>query len=200
MTQKQGLSFDLGIPSTPDFVTDPLQASEFQRIYNSLNNLAFAMDAATGRNISTLSYQQQTQQTVGQSFRLQNQDVFYAVANVNTPAGAPCCTRLSGTVYTAFLSQAVWTGSPPNAPFATCICVTDGGVVAGQVGAFCFSGGITPFVGSIAEGFTYYLSSTTPGGIVDAPPTAAGTFVQPLGFALDLGRFYAKISNPILFN
>lgn len=193
---KQALSVNLHLPASPDYISDPQIAAETQRLYNAINALAYFVDASTGR--SPLTYPQQIAQTVGQSFRTQNQDVQYAKANVAIAAGAPCYIRLVGDVYTAYLAQATYTVPPLT--FATCICVSSGGVAAGDYGAFCYSGGLTNDIGSIVPGYIYYLSNATPGGILNGPPVGAGTFVQQLGFALDTTKFYMKIMHPIQFN
>jgi hypothetical protein len=169
---KLSFGVNLGLPASPQFVTDGLQVAEFQQVYNAINVLADS---------------------------LFNLNSIRATAGVAIAAGTPCYLTLSGSVYTAQLAIATHAGAAPYT-MAMCFCAVNGGLAAGEVGLFAFGNGFLPYVSGLTAREKYYLSSTTAGGIVAAAPVAAGTFVQPLGFAVDADTFYAKIANPIAFN
>jgi len=181
MSDTQALSVDLGIPQVPDFVTnDPVMFAEFQRMYNAINNLAYTLDAYSGRAPLTEAIKRQYE--VGTLTRSQYLDVIYAQATVNIPAGAAVYTRWNAGAerYDAYLAHA----SGPTT-FCTGFCATDGGVIAGSLCAVQWSAGIVPYIGGLTEGQIYYLSDT-PGTISNAP----GTYTQPLGYAVAPTYFY----------
>lgn len=46
--------------------------------------------------------------------------------------------------------------------------------------------GVNAQLVGLTPGITYFLSDTTPGGVVNAPPVGAGKVVQPLGVSLSV--------------
>ena len=182
MSDKRALSLDLGIPQVPEYAgkEDPLLFFELQRIYNGLNNLAFYLDAYTGR--APLTVAAQAGFDLYKTTRGQYLDVIYATASVDIPAGAACYTRYNAVTeeFTAHLASAV---DPTT--FCTGFCVSEGGVVAGSLCAIQLGTGLVPFIGSLSEGATYYLSDTP--GLISSGP---GTHAQKLGYALGPVYFY----------
>ena len=61
----------------------------------------------------------------------------------------------------------------------------------------CFDGTNTALAGLMMVG-KYYLSATTPGGIVMTAPTASGHIAQYLGKALSITELTVEIDEPIL--
>lgn len=187
MSEGRSLSWDLGIPSVPEYSKDdPLLFFELQRIYNALNNLAGTLDLYSGRAPSIELAK--TASNIFAATRSQYLDVVMAKAMVDIPAGAATYTRYNATdkIFEAYLASA---SSASTA--CTSFCVTDGGVTAGSYCSVQYSGGLVPFIAGMTEGVTYYLSNT-PGTISNAP----GTYTQKLGYAIGPVYFYF-IPNPL---
>lgn len=180
MSDTTNLSIDLGIPQTPEFAGDPMTFLEFQRIYNAINNLAGYLDEYTGRAPLTTSVRAGYAPLSG--MRNQYLDVPYGYAQEDIQAGSACYTRWDATNGRLLVSKASASAADT---FCTCFCVTDGGVTTGSLVAVQFSGGVIPYIGSLIEGQTYYLSNT-PGVISNVP----GTVVQKLGYAIKSNYFY----------
>lgn len=182
MSDKRALSLDLGIPQVPEYAgkEDPLLFLELQRIYNGLNNLAFYLDAYTGRAPLTVAVQAGFD--LYKTTRAQYLDVIYAKASVDIPAGSACYTRYNATTqeFTASLASATAADT-----FCTGFCVSDGGVQTGSLCAIQLGCGLVPYIGALTEGTTYYLSDTP--GVISSGP---GTNVQKLGYALGPVYFY----------
>lgn len=118
-----------------------------------------------------------------------NQSKFSVIYQEEVGLGEMVSIYPSGTGKTLYARKAV--NTTPARYCAGYCCQDDADVgVAGEVIGF----GVHPYVNGLTPGTRYFLSST-PGGITPTMPTASGTFVQPIGFAVSDTQLFM---NPVL--
>jgi hypothetical protein len=181
---QQGISFEVGLPLTPELEQDPVKAAELQRIINGIYNVAAMLDYYTGN--APVSVATSKKFTVASSIRSSTLDVLHGYAQEDIPAGAAVYTRKVGDDLHVFKATASSAGT-----FATGFLVTDGGVTSGSFCAVNIGGGLIPYIAGLSEGVVYYLSDT-PGFITNVGGSAIS---QKLGYAVGPTSFYF-IPNP----
>lgn len=184
MSNQLQLSFQLNLPKTPEYTTDPLQAAELQRIINSINIVANTLDTYTGR--APLSSDVASGLSVFSTLRSRYVDVVYGYADTDLPAGSAVHLTSNGDSYSVSLASAA---------LSTTCChgfiMNEQGVKAGSLCTVNIGGGLVPLIAGLVEHTTYYLSDTP--GVIN---TAAGTVPQKLGYALGSTKFYFIPSVP----
>lgn len=184
------LSVDLGIPQTPDNTTDPMMYAEFMRVYNSVRAVASALDSYTGNSKAPLA--DMIAKDNGEFFRLRQMDCIYATVSMDLPAGAAVHCWYDATNKKWDVQLATATNA---ALFCNGFCVTDKGVTAGSIAKINMGGGLIPYIGSLVDGTTYYLSETP--GYISASATGSGRVItQKLGYAIGPTYFYFT-PNPV---
>lgn len=183
---------NLQLPLVPDGIPDDLVPA-FTSIYNALRALQQAMGDLTGANFGDPNYLIENTLGTGQTYQIANMKMLRVACN-----GAIGLARLvqlfdsGGGVIQCRLSDAS-AGVARRVHGITINATT----AAGQVSLVaCFEAYSASFAG-LTPGATYYLSTTTPGGISTIRTVAAGTLEQEVGFALSGTELIFHAATPI---
>lgn len=163
-------SINLGLPNLPD-PSDPAMMPELIRIYNSIRNLAIALDLYTGAQAAEPEAYSSTPAT--STVLVQNLNRLYIKFDATITYGKTIYIYDNAGVPTAGLSNATIAGRQMRG-----WCSTVAGVTAGNYGEVMLSGLCTA-IGGLTAGVVYY-NGNTPGSIATSP----GTISQKVGFAI----------------
>lgn len=72
------------------------------------------------------------------------------------------------------------------------------GITAAATGTAYFGSGVITGLSGLTAGSKYYLSATTPGGIVTTKPSGSGDIIQQVGVALSTTELYFEPQDAIL--
>lgn len=178
MASPSKLSFNLGIGSTPDTANNE-DFIQYQQIYNALNANARALDIYTG----SIQPDKDTWNIIGtNAIRSQNINRFYAIfdqvagpgniINLYDPGDGTVHARLAIATGVATAARGYSTGT----------------VAIGEIGEIILQG-LHPLFSGLLPSRLYY-TSTTPGIVQLAAPTAPGSIVQPVGYALSTSALW----------
>lgn len=185
-------STNLGLQEVPD-LTDILSVGKISfhliQIYNALGVLQQALDNYTGNSPAPAD-------NSNQSSPPENTVLIGNTANIWTTCGT---TSINAGYLVYFTNNAgVTTSELANASNATKLAlgIAMGSATTGNPLQVLLLG-LFNFGGSVIPGQLYYLSDSTPGGLVTTPPIATGHIVQPVGYGVDTNSiFFNPCLNP----
>lgn len=185
-------STNTGLQEVPD-LTDILSVGKVSfhliQIYNAIGILQQALDNYTGNspvpsNQSNQSSPPENTVLVGNTANL-----WCTCGPTNIDAGYLVYFTNNSGVTTANLATAA-----TPADFA--VGISMGSATTGNSIQILLLG-LFNFGGSVVPGQIYYLSDSTPGGLVTTPPITLGHIVQPIGYGVDTNSiFFNPCLNP----
>lgn len=185
---------DIGLPATPAGVPDELY-EEFNRVYNAIKTLQQKFGSYNGLEVlDPTRYITDVNPNPTESVQVQRLTPVLGTASVALSAGQFISLNFgAGLVFqkadaSASASQIRAWGWVPNA------------IAAGAKGIAYFQMGINTGFGGLSPSLTYYLSTTTPGGITSTKPVAVGTLVQEVGVALSATELFVALSGSVKVN
>lgn len=181
---------NLQLPEVPAGIPDELVPT-IQGIYSALRNLQISIGDLTGASFLDPTYFGSLAPAPSASIQIQNLTAVYLEASTAISAGLLFSLANVGGVVKAGLASAAAIGTR-----AWGFCPL--GVDLGTKGLFSLWEGINGNYAGLTPGQTYYLSSTSPGGITAVKPSASGTIVQEVGLALSATELAIRLSTPIV--
>lgn len=114
----------------------------------------------------------------------------------------PCSENLAvGDIVNVWFDEGVVKCRKADASSSNATKFASGFVLAatnsGEVASVYFEGMILGLSG-LTPGATQFLSNTTPGGLLETPPTATGHFVQVIGTAISATEVSYEAAGPII--
>lgn len=181
---------DIGLPGTPSSAIPLELYDEFSQLYAALRILQQQLGNFIGLGPLDPNNFINNYTSFSDSIQSGRLNAIVVVANADL---------IAGEIVNLFSSGGVIQARPANgSAIATRAWGWSPNAIAHSASGIIFLGeGYSPSSG-LTVGATYYLSSTTPGGITTTAPSIAGTIKQEVGLALSAVDLYIRLSTPIV--
>lgn len=181
---------NIGLDDTPDPGLEFNTYQQFQAVFNAIRILQDKLGTYAGTGPLDPNNFINNYTTFADSIQVQRLQAIVVLASAAINSGDFVNLFSSGGLLksrqanASALATRAWGWAPQS-------------IGAGNAGIIYLLSGYTPGSG-LTLGSTYYLSSSTPGGITTTAPSVAGTIKQEVGLALSATDFLVRLSTPIV--